>query len=143
MWKDYADPTTDQTYMDNGVGYPTTLWTRSFQHNDFNLGKQPDHVTLRFTAGNATITATLVCDLEDQNSWTVAPAPTGAILGVTTILPFLLSSVKPSVWKKSVRTAPPANEAYIVLSSPAGWWWSRQIMLDAFANPPQMMAGSP
>ena len=143
MWKDYADPTTDQTYMDNGVGYPTTLWTRSFQHNDFNLGKQPDHVTLRFTAGNATITATLVCDLEDQNSWTVAPAPTGAILGVTTILPFLLSSVKPSVWKKSVRTAPPANEAYIVLSSPAGWWWSRQIMLDAFANPPQTMAGSP
>lgn len=134
MWKDYADPKTDSTYTDNGMGYPSALSTRSFQHNDFVLDKQPHNAILRFTAGNATVNVSWYGDLADQKDWQVAPAPSGDILGVD-VLPFLLASTSPTKFQESIREAPPFNEGYLALSSTAGWWWLRQCWITAWANP--------
>lgn len=137
MFKDYADGTTDSTYLDNGVSFPCQLSTRSFQHNDFVLDKQPDHAIIRFSAGNSNVEVQWYGDLVLNQTWTVNPLPKGSILGVTTILPFQLSSVGPTVWKKSLRASKSENEGYFSLSSTSGWWWLRQVWCEAFAQPPK------
>ena len=136
MFKDYADGTTDSTYTDNGAGYPSVLWTRSFQMNDFVLDKKPNNAILRFSAGNTTVNVSWYGDLADELDWQAHPAQSGDILGVGT-LPFKLASVGPSKFQKSLRSVIPFNEGFIALSTNGGWFWLRQLWITAWALPPK------
>lgn len=134
QWKDLQSNTDDNTYLDNNAGYPTQVWTRSFQFGDPILNKTAYNTILRFTAGNANVQLAWLADLVDVKDWQGQFAPSGDILGTGT-LPFLLQSDSPSKVTKGIRGLPAFNEAYLQIQTTAGWFWLKNITASAFINP--------
>jgi hypothetical protein len=133
-WKDLSSNTDDNTYLDNGVGFPTQVWTRSFQFGEPINSKTVYNTILRFSAGNASLALSWVADTAVAKSWKGNFAPTGDILGVGT-LPFLLESTIPIKVIKGIRGLPAFNEAYISIQSFTGWFWLKNIVATAYLNP--------
>ena len=137
QWKDYLGTnsvTDDATYFDNGAGYPTQIWSRSFQFGDAVLNKQPYNAIIRFTSGNATVNLTWTADLSDARGWVGQEQPIGDILGVGT-LPFLLQSIKPKKINKGLRGLPSFNEGYLKVETTSGWFFLRSVAVGAMMNP--------
>lgn len=137
QWKDVISTnsvTDDATYLDNGVGYKTQIWTRSFQFGDAIMDKNTYNAVMRFTAGNSTINLTWVGDLADQRTWVGQPQSSGDILGTGT-LPFLLASSSPLKVNKGLRGLPAFNEGYLKVESNSGWFFLRSAAVGAMMNP--------
>lgn len=134
QWKDWAGAQEDTTYQDNNQGYPTQVWTRSFQFQEPVNNKTGYNTIIRFSSGNASVNVSLFNDLSLAKSWGVTTSPTGDILGVDT-LPFLLASIAPSKFNKGIRGLPAFNEQYLALETVSGWFWLRNIYTGAFINP--------
>ncbi len=138
QWKDKSSTTDDTTYLDNTVAYATKLWTKSFLFGDAITNKNLFNAVIRFTAGNATVTMTAVCDLAEAKVWPRALEPSGDILGVGTLdAPpggFLLQSTSPTTIRRGLRGLGDFSEMYLRLESTAGWWTCRNITLGAFVN---------
>lgn len=137
QWKQDQSLTDDATYLDNGSGYSTHVWTRSFLFSDPIADKSGYSSILRFSAGDATITATWVADLASERSWNATPTPSGSILGGPDTLgdTFTLASTSPIQVIRSLRQLPEFNEAYVRVESNTGWWFLRNVSLGAFVNP--------
>ncbi len=133
QFKDKNSQTDDATYLDNGVGYPSKDWTKSFVFGDFITDKRLYNAILRFTAGHANMTMTVVCDLAEGRVWSNTLEPSGDILGTGT-LPFLLASSSPTTIKKGLRGIASFNECYLRIESTTGWWHLRNVTLGAFVN---------
>jgi hypothetical protein len=133
-WKDSESITEDSTYLDNAVGYPTQVWSRSFVGGDLICDKSAFSTTLRFTYGNAVVNMTWVADLSEVRTWSANPHPSGDILGEA-LLPFLLSTVFPVTVKRGLRGTPDFNEAYLKIESKEGWFSLRNITVGSFTNP--------
>lgn len=133
-WKDGESLTDDDTYEDNGTGYATQLWTRSFLFGEPINNKSAYTTIIRFSSGNAECTLTWVADNAEVRNWQASPEPAGDILGVGS-LPFLLGSEQPITIKKGIRGLAAFNEAYLKIESTSGWWALRNITAGAFVNP--------
>ena len=131
-WKDAASTTDPATYTDNGQNIATTIWTRSFQFLQAVNDKFPYNCTLRFTAGNASVSLTAVTDLAQTLSWQSQLQPQGDILGIGRLGPFQLASVKPVKVEKSLRSIPAFNEMYLTISTSSGYMQLRNITVAAF-----------
>jgi hypothetical protein len=133
QWKDLSSNTDDGTYLDNGLGYGTQVWTRSFQFQEAINNKTAYNTVVRFTSGNSAIAMGWVADLQSVKNWTGSTNITGDILGIGT-LPFLLESTAPVKITKGIRGLPAFNEAYITIQSTSGWFWLKNIVASAFIN---------
>lgn len=133
QWKDLSSDTDDATYTDNGIGYSTEVWTRSFQFQEAVNNKTAYNTVLRFSAGNAALSLGWYADLALAKTWNGQFSPTGDILGVGT-LPFLLASTEPVKLIKGIRGLAAFNEAYVSIQSQQGWFWLRNITASAFIN---------
>jgi hypothetical protein len=134
QWKDLGDITTDATYLDNGAGYPSTVWVRAFAFGDLVSDKSGYNVVARFSAGAADITLSWVADNAVTKTWTSQAQPDGDILGVNT-LPFKLASQTPVKVTQDVRELPAFNEAYVRVETQQGWFRLKNITASAFINP--------
>lgn len=134
QWKDTQDNQSDNTYLDNLVAYPTQIWPKSWQFNDTICNKTGYNLIPRFTAGNASVQFSWVCDLTVATSFVGTFQPTGDILGVGT-LPFLLQSDAPSLISEGIRGLPEFNEAFLKIETTNGWIWVRSVAASAFINP--------
>jgi len=140
QWKDLASNTDDGTYLDNLVGYPTQIWTASWQFTEPITGKTGYNLITRFTAGNAIVTFQWVCDLVALSTFTGTFAPTGDTLAVTPsdttggTFPFLLEYDAPSFLSTGIRGLAEFNEAYLSIETKTGWIWLRNVAASAFIN---------
>lgn len=134
QWKNNLTVTDDTTYTDNGLGFGTKVWTKSWQFGDAICNKTGYNLQVRFTAGNANVNFSWVCDNVVLKTWTGEFQPTGDILGVGT-LPFLLASDAPSLFPEGVRGLPEFNEAYLRIESDTGWFFLRSVAAGSFQNP--------
>lgn len=133
-WKDLSASKDDATYVDNGVGYPTQVWPKSWQFGDTIAPKTAYNVILRFSAGNATILTTWIADDVEETNFNSQFQPTGDILGID-VLPFLLASTGNSVVRRGIRGLPAFYEAYLKIESVTGWWFLKIVTAGAFQNP--------
>lgn len=134
QWKDQSSVTDDATYLDNGAGYPSQAWTKSWQFQEVITSKTGYNLILRFTAGNATVSFSWVCDLVTLMTFSGAFAPTGDILGIGT-LPFLLQTTAPTDVPQGVRGLSAFNEAFLKVETNTGWFFLRSVAAGAFVNP--------
>lgn len=133
-WKDTAGVTTDSTYLDNGVGYPTEVSTKSWQFGELITSKTGYNIEVRFSAGNATVTFMWTMDGVVGQTWVGQFSPTGDILGVGT-LPFQLSTNTPNRLPEGLRGLAPFNEAFLAMTTMAGWFFLRVVSASGFVNP--------
>lgn len=133
QWKDLSSTTDDATYLDNGLGYPTQIWPKSWQFGELICNKTGYNLQVRFTQGNANVQFYWVCDGAILKTWTGTFAPTGDILGVGT-LPFLLQTDAASVMPQGVRGLVEFNEAYLRIETKVGWIFLRSVAAGAFVN---------
>jgi len=133
-WKDNEDAETDATYLDNGAGYATKLWTRNLAFGDIEADKVAFNCRLRFNQGNATLSFTAVGDDADLKTWNKTFEPTGDVLG-TDVLPFQLQTTAPTLASASLRDLPSFRELYLKLESPSGWWELRNLSVSARLRP--------
>ncbi len=131
-WKDYADQTDDNTFLDDSVAIPSKLWTRSFLFGEQLNNKTAYAVTGRANPSNAVVTFTLVGDSQELISWTKDLRPTEPNLPID--LPFDLTSDQNTPMPKGLRNQPEFNECYIKVESTAGWWTIRNLSMAAFIN---------
>jgi len=134
QWKDNSSNTDDLTYFDNGIGYPTAVWIRSLQFGDMINTKTAYTTSIKFTAGDASLSLQLFYDGVLVKTWAGSSTPTGDILGVD-VLPFLLASTSPVKVNKGCRGLKPFQECYIAIESQTGWWWLRSVEMTAMLNP--------
>lgn len=134
QWKDTNSNTDDATYFDNLIGYPTQVWTKSYQFGDPICTKTGYNLITRFTAGNATVQFSWIQDLSQVQQWTGTFQPTGDILGVD-VLPFLLASTAPTLLPNGIRGLVDFNEGYLKIETSTGWYWLRSVAASAFPNP--------
>jgi len=134
QWKDLSSATDDTTYLDNGVSYPTKVWTRSFQFGESINNKTSHSTALRFSAGNAPMSLSWFGDTTLAANWSSTFPQSGDILGQD-VLPFLLASNSPILVKKGIRGLPSFNEGYLAIESSSGWFWLKNISVTAFVNP--------
>jgi hypothetical protein len=134
MWKDTESITTDTTYLDNSVGYPSKVWTRAFLFGDAIANKSGYTSQVRFDSGNANLTLTWVADNAAVKDWQATTGATGDILGVD-VLPFLLASSQPVTVVQPIRGLSEWNEAYIRIESATGWFTLKNISVAAHINP--------
>ncbi len=139
QWKDSESLTDDATYTDNGVGYPTKLWSRSGLFGDAIVNKTAYNTIVRFSQGNATVNLTWVADAAVATTWTAQPEPSGSILGGEDLLgsTFVLQSTAAISVKRGIRGLKAFNEAYIRLETDTGWIAVRNLTFSAFLNPLQ------
>lgn len=140
QWKDTLDNQADNTYLDNGVGYPTQVWSKSYQFGEQITNKTGNNLNVRFTAGNANVLFSWMADLTQVQQWSGAFQPSGDILGVD-VLPFLLQSTAPSILPNGIRGLPDFQEAYLRIETMTGWFWLKSIAASAFINPLQEIYG--
>lgn len=136
QWKDDRGLEDDTTYLDNGIGYPSQVWPRSFQFQEVITNKTGNNVIVRFVAGNASVNFSWVIDDVIARTWTGSFSPTGDILGIGT-LPFLLQSDAPSTLPNGIRGLQDFYEAYLRIETQTGWFWLRSVAATAFVNPLQ------
>lgn len=136
QWKDLSSTTDDATYLDNGVGYATQVWTKSWQFGQLVAGKCGYNLIVRFVAGNAVVTISWVADLVTLRTFVGTFSPTGDILGVGT-LPFLLATNAPTSLPEGLRGLVEFQEAFVKLETTTGWWFLRSVSCSAYANPQQ------
>ena len=133
-WKD--SPTilsSDSTYLDNGAAIPWHLDTRALNFQNPDNPKQLAFWLLRFNEGNAVVNFDAFMDLSDGDIWSSQLAPGGATL--PTVLPFILTSVKPTKLYRSSLGLPFCDEAYYRIGSAGGWAAIRSITAGAFIQP--------
>lgn len=132
-WKDNPDISDiDGTYLDNGVAIPCEVDTRALIFGNPDAQKKMRAALFRFNTGNATINFSATLDLSDDDDWQGSVQPTGAILGVNTVLPFLLSSSSPVEVYRSLSGLDYCNEAIFKISTTAGWWELQRLTASAF-----------
>lgn len=134
QWKDRDATDTDGTYLDNGTGYATKLWTRSMVFGDLESPKTGFNAKVRFNAGNASLRFTANGSDADLRTWGSDLQPEGDILGTDT-LPFLLASQKPTALGGSLRGLPSFNEFFLKIESTTGWWELRNLSISARVHP--------
>jgi hypothetical protein len=122
----------DSTYFDNGTPIPWEILTRSFTFKDLESLKKMKAVLVRFNAGNATVNFSAYFDLAPNDAWQDVVAPSGAILGVTTILPFVLGSLNPVVCYRSELGEAYFNEFWLSISASTGWADVRNVLGIAY-----------
>lgn len=134
QWKDTNGVTDDATYLDNGVGYPTQVSTKSWQFGELITDKTGYNVIVRFGAGNATVTFMWTADGVVVQTWVGQFSPTGDILGIGT-LPFQLSTNTPNTLPKGIRGLAPFNEAFLNIATATGWLFLQTVSVSGFVNP--------
>lgn len=134
QWKDYSSTTDDSTYTDNGKGYKTQVWTKSFQFGDPIVNKSAYTTIIRFSSGNAAVSVSWIGDSAQQQIWDGQFEPTGDILGVNN-LPFLLQATTPYTLQQPIRGNVQFNEGFLRCETQSGWIAVRNISILAFINP--------
>jgi hypothetical protein len=137
MWKDYSDRSADSTYTDNGAGYATQLYTRSFLFQEPVNNKSSNNTIIRFNEGNAAATVNWVQDEAIAATWTVSPSPSGSLLRGPDLLgsTFTLASTSTLTLTQAIRGLPEFNEAYLQITTTTGWFALRNITVGAYVNP--------
>ena len=135
QWKDNEDRTADATYLDNGVGYASKLWTRNLSFGDPETDKIGFNTRMRFNGGNAGLTLTAVGDDADLKTWSSNVAPAGDLLGTGILGSFLLQSSAPVMLPGSLRDTPSFREMFLKIESPKGWWELRNLSVSARPRP--------
>lgn len=131
-FKDYLDATDDDTYTDDGTGYETEIWSRSFLFGEPLNDKDAYHAETRFSVSNAVVTVTLVADNVEVKSWTADVQPSGPFLEQT--LEFDLEADGNRPFRRGLRGLTPFNECYLKLNSPSGWFALRNASMSGFVN---------
>lgn len=133
QWKDFADDTDSDTYLDDSVAIPTKLWSRSMLFGEPLNDKDAFHLELRFGSSDASVVRiTLYADNASLKTWTENIAQPGLTLPLS--LPFDLANPQYASRLKGLRGLMPFNEMFIRVESTAGWWRLRTISISAFLN---------
>ena len=135
QWKDQNPNDLDETYEDNGVQFPSWLYTRSFTFNDLESPKTGFTARVRFNMGNAPITVTGVGDDASWNPFSTNLTPTGSELGTGRLGTFQLAAEAPVMVPFSLRGQNAFNELYLEIGSPTGWWELRNLTCGARVRP--------
>ena len=133
VWKDGESDTDDATYADNGAGYPTQVWTKSWQFGEPVATKTGDTTILQFSSGNTTLRLGWIADNGEVKNWAGHFEPEGDLLGAGT-MPFLLASTAPVKITEDIRGLENFTEAYCKIETNAGWFWLKSISACAFVN---------
>ncbi|HVX56981.1 MAG TPA: hypothetical protein VHA37_04565 [Candidatus Saccharimonadales bacterium] len=132
QWKDTSSAALDATYLDDGAGYASKLWSRSTLFGEPVNDKDGYHVEARFSMSNALVNVTLNGDLADLRTVQMDLRPAGP--GLPFDLPFDLASTQATPSRMSLRGLSPFNECFVKVESTAGWWELQNISLSAFLN---------
>lgn len=135
QWKDAQNLFgLDSTYLDNDVPIANqNINLRSFTFGNLDLLKKLRATLIRFNQGNAIVNISAFCDLADEDDWSQAVTPAGAVLPV--VLPFVLATDQPANCYRSLEGLPYCNEVYLRISTNAGWFDCRNVVMSAFLKP--------
>lgn len=132
QWKDYADVTADDTYLDDATDIPTKNWIRATNFGEPINEKDGYHVELRFSATNAIVNITAVGDNNVLRAWSADLVQVGVSLPVN--LPFNLSSPGYKTHRRGLRGCTAFTEIYLKIESASGWWSLRSVTMSAYLN---------
>jgi hypothetical protein len=132
QWKDYADSTDSDTYLEDGAPIATKVWTRSMLFAEPVNDKDGYHAEGRFSVSDAIVNFTAVADNADLRSWSKDLRQPGVTLPVD--LPFDLHNPAAVTARRGLRGATPFNEIFLKIESTSGWWELRNVTLSAYLN---------
>lgn len=133
QWKDFQDLDNIDTYKDDGVGYPTRLWTRSMLFGEPLNDKDAFYCEQRFAVSQAVVNTTAVSDNVDWATWSHDLRQEGPSLPIPQ-LPFDLLDTSNVPKRRTLRGRPPFNEQFLKIESDSGFLEVRNISLAAFLN---------
>jgi hypothetical protein len=132
QYKHAADPTDDNTYLEDGVPIGTKVWTRSFLFGEPVNNKDGYHAEARFNVSNAIANITLLADGADLRTWSADLRQTGVDLPVD--LPFDLADPSARTARRGLRGLRSFNEAYLKIESASGWFSLWNVTVSAYLN---------